>query len=83
MRNGWRRIVTTDGNERVFNGTVIGKVHIRSVAMLPPAGLERRMDKRPALIARCTGTADVIAMKPMRPSEFVAAAKLQLGESVG
>jgi FAD/FMN-containing dehydrogenase len=66
-----RRIVTTDGNERVINGTVIGKFAsaLRGEVLYPgdeSYDAVRRVwngmiDKRPALIARCTGAADVIA----------------------
>jgi FAD/FMN-containing dehydrogenase len=65
-----RRIATTDGNERVINGAVIDKFasDLRGELLHtddPGYAAARKVwngmiDKRPALIARCTGTADVI-----------------------
>jgi hypothetical protein len=66
-----RRIVTTSGVERVLDGTVIDKFASALRGDLiaidnPDYNAVRKVwnglvDKRPALIARCTGTADVIA----------------------
>lgn len=66
-----RRIVSTDGDERVINGAVIDKFSRELRGEL--LGGDHRdydaarkvfngmVDKRPALIARCAGTADVVA----------------------
>ena len=66
-----RRIVTSDGTERVINGSVIDKLAFNLRGELLGIGHHSydaarkvwngMIDKRPALIARCTGTADVIA----------------------
>ena len=65
-----QRIVTTDGNERVINGSVISKFasKLRGEVLCPSDESydavrkvwNGMIDKRPALIARCAGTADVI-----------------------
>jgi FAD/FMN-containing dehydrogenase len=66
-----RRIVGTDGNERIIGGAVIGKFasDLRGELLCPDdEGYDAvrkvwngMIDKRPGLIARCAGTADVIA----------------------
>ena len=66
-----RRIMTIGGAERVLNGTVVDKLasELRGVLIAiddPDYDAVRKVwnglvGKRPALIARCTGTADVIA----------------------
>jgi hypothetical protein len=66
-----RRIATTDGKERTINGAVIDKFASDLRGELLSAddkGYDAArkvwngmIDKRPALIARCTGTADVVA----------------------
>ena len=66
-----RRIMTIGGAERVLNGAVVDKLasELRGVLIAiddPDYDAARKVwnglvGKRPALIARCTGTADVIA----------------------
>jgi FAD/FMN-containing dehydrogenase len=66
-----RRIMTIGGAERVLNGAVVDKLasELRGVLIAindPEYDAVRKVwnglvGKRPALIARCTGTADVIA----------------------
>ena len=66
-----RRIMTIGGAERVLNGTVADKLasELRGVLIAiddPDYDAVRKIwnglvGKRPALIARCTGTADVVA----------------------
>ena len=67
---GDQRITTTGGGERVVSGVAIDKFasQLRGQLLRPESqGYDSArkvwngmIDKRPALIARCTGTADVI-----------------------
>jgi hypothetical protein len=66
-----RRIITTDGSERSVKGAVIDKLasDLRGELLCcddPDYDAARKVwngmvDKRPALIARCAGTADIIS----------------------
>ena len=66
-----RRIMTTGGNERSLSGTMIDKLaselrgHLIAIDDRDYDTVRKvwngMVDKRPALIARCTGSADVIA----------------------
>src|SRR5438270_10663655 len=66
-----QRAITTDGSERSLKGAVIGKLasDLRGELLTcdhPGYDAARKVwngmvDKRPALIARCAGTADVIS----------------------